>query len=296
MTWRTIVLTKECKLSLRMNQLVIKSDDIVTVPLSEIGQLIIENPNIVLTGHIINALSEHKVMTLICNERHLPHSHINLIYGHFRQAQMIKQQLNWQKERKSVLWQKIVQHKIMNQQHVLHYYYPELEENILEKYAKDVQRGDRTNREGHAAKVYFNNMFGLGFIRGSDTPINWALNYGYSVLLALFTRTITVKGLLTEVGIHHENQFNFYNLASDFMEVYRPLIDHIVRGNIVDEFGKEEKWLLLDIFNQKILIKNKRQYVANSVEIFLDGLIDYLESGNETYLAFPSFLFDDESK
>src|SRR5699024_1105728 len=138
MTWRTIILTQDCKLSLRMNHLVIHADETVTVHLAEIGQLIIENPNIVLTGHIINALSTHKVMTVICNEKHLPHSHINLVHGHFRQAQMIQKQMNWKKERKATLWKKIVQHKIINQQAVLRDYFPELEENLLTKYIKDV--------------------------------------------------------------------------------------------------------------------------------------------------------------
>src|SRR5690625_4033899 len=191
MTWRTIVLTKDAKLSLRMNHLVIKSDDVITVPLIEIGQLVIENPNIVMTGHIINALSKHKIMTLICNEKHHPYSHINLVHGHFRQAQNVMKQMNWKNQYKLILWQNIVYHKISNQQNVLLKFYPELQHDTLTKYAKDIQGLDKTNREGHAAKVYFHKLFGKDFIRGSDTPINWGLNYGYSLLLALFTRVIT---------------------------------------------------------------------------------------------------------
>src|SRR5690625_5465587 len=95
MTWRTVVLTKDCKLSLRMNHLVVKSDEITTIPLSEIGQVIIENPNIVMTGHILNALSKHKIMTIICDEKHTPFTHVNLVYGHFRQVKTIKRQMNW---------------------------------------------------------------------------------------------------------------------------------------------------------------------------------------------------------
>lgn len=287
MSWRTIILTKDCKLYLRLNHLVVKSDSITRIPLNEIGQVIIDNPNIVMTGHILNALSKQKIMTIICNEKHLPFSQLNLIYGHFRQAKVIKQQLNWQANRKDKLWQYIIRNKIKNQQAILHYFYPSESFNNFEKYIEDVQLNDDANREGHAAKVYFNKLFGLDFRRGSDTPINWALNYGYSLLMSLFSNTIITRGLLTELGIHHRSQFNHYNLTSDFMEVYRPLIDLIVKENISTDFSTYEKQILLNVFNQKIKIKNRNQYLSNSVEIYVDSLIDYMNNGNEEKLSFP---------
>lgn len=157
-------------------------------------------------------------------------------------------------------------------------------------YIDQVELNDDSNREGHAAKVYFNQMFGMTFIRGHDTPINWALNYGYSLLLSLFTRIITTKGLLTEVGIHHRNQYNHYNLASDFMEVYRPLIDIIVKENVTETFGRDSKRELINVFNKKVFIKNKKQYLANSVELYIDSLIKFMEKEDEKELAFPSLI------
>src|SRR5690625_582392 len=289
MTWRTVVLTKDSKISLRLNHLVIESDKVVTVPLSEIGQLVIENPNIVMTGHIVNALSKHKITTIICNERHLPYSHLNLIYGHFRQSRIIKKQIEWSPERKDILWQKLIRHKIYNQKEVLTKLLHSSFENF-DAYISQVEIADKTNREGHAAKVYFNHLFGLDFIRGEDDPINWALNYGYSLLLALFTRVITTKGLLTEVGIHHRSQFNQYNLASDFMEVYRPLIDKIVKQNIRNEFTREDRRKLLNVFNKKVRIRNRKQYLGNSVEIFVDSLVKYLDGGKREQLHLPTLI------
>src|SRR5690625_16648 len=269
MTWRTVVLTKDSKISLRLNHLVIESDKVVTVPLSEIGQLVIENPNIVMTGHILNALSKHKITTIICNERHLPYSHLNLIYGHFRQSRIIKKQTVWSPERKDILWQHIIRHKIYNQKEVLtRLFHTSFEQ--FDHYIAQVELADQTNREGHAAKVYFNQLFGMNFIRGEDNPINWALNYGYSLLLALFTRVIITKGLLTEVGIHHRNQFNHYNLASDFMEVYRPLIDLIVKQNISTEFTREDKRKLINVFNKKVIISNRNEYLGKRVKIYFE--------------------------
>lgn len=288
MTWRTIVLTKDCKLSLRLKHLVINSDEITTVPLEEIGQLVIENPNIVMTGHLLNALSQHKITTIICNEKHLPHSHINLVYGHFRQVETIKKQIDWPDQLKQILWQYIVKEKIKNQKKVLEKIYNEKFENF-DHYISQVEPDDVTNREGHAAKVYFNRMFGLHFIRGIDDPINWGLNYGYSIILALFSRVITTKGLLTELGIHHRSQFNHYNLANDFMEVYRPIVDLTVKQNVYEQFTRKEKRALLNMYNMKIQINGRNQYLSNSVEIFVDNMVKFLNTGDGKHLQFPNF-------
>lgn len=288
MTWRTIVLTKDCKLSLRLKHLVINSDEITTVPLEEIGQLVIENPNIIMTGHLLNALSQHKITTIICNEKHLPHSHINLVYGHFRQVETIKKQIDWPDQLKQILWQYIVKEKIKNQKKVLEKIYNEKFENF-DHYISQVEPDDVTNREGHAAKVYFNRMFGLHFIRGIDDPINWGLNYGYSIILALFSRVITTKGLLTELGIHHRSQFNHYNLASDFMEVYRPIVDLTVKQNVYEQFTRKEKRALLNMYNMKIQINGRNQYLSNSVEIFVDNMVKFLNTGDGKHLQFPNF-------
>lgn len=292
MTWRTIILSSDAKLSLRMNHLVVASEEVVRVPLDEIGTVIIENPNIVLTGHLINALSEHRITTILCDTYHNPKSHVNLIYGHHRQSKIIKEQFEWADDVKAHLWKKIVKQKIYNQQQVLRGYYKEREFIQFDDYISGVQLGDATNREGHAAKVYFNQLFGRGFSRSFEEPINWALNYGYSLILSLFNRTIVSKGLLTEVGVHHTNQFNQFNLASDFMEVYRPLVDYIVRKHVDDYFGPKEKRVLIEMFNEKVLIRKSNQYLPNSVSLYVDGLTKYLKTGDENNIQFPTFLYE----
>lgn len=288
MSWRTIVLTKDSKISLRLKHLVIMNEETITVPLSEIGHLVIENPNIVMTGHILNALSTYKITTIICDTNHLPMTQLNLIYGHFRQTKMIKSQLEWQPLLQDSLWQEIIKWKIYNQKFVLEKFFPTRSFSNFDNYIEQVEPNDDSNREGYAAKVYFNQLFGAYFVRGHDTPINWALNYGYSLLLSLFTRVITTKGLLTEVGIHHRNQYNHYNLASDFMEVYRPLVDVIVKESVIDTFNSESKRELINVFNKKVYIKNSKQYLANSVELYVDSLIKFLEQEKYEVLAFPA--------
>lgn len=294
MSWRTVILTKDSKISLRLNHLIVKSDEIKTISLDEISVLIIENPNILMTGHLINALSQYKITTIICDQSHLPYSQINLIYGHFRQSVKIKEQISWTIERKELVWQKITRIKIYNQQQVLKRFNPGNSFDNFDKYIEYVEPGDPTNREGHAAKVYFNQLFGKSFIRGDETPINWALNYGYALLSSLVTRILVTKGLLTELGVHHRSQYNSYNLASDLMEVYRPFVDNIVKSNAINEFGKSERRILIEIFNTQILIRNQYQFLANSIGIYIDSVIKFMNSEEPKEIHFP--MFESEGK
>ncbi|TDL98238.1 type II CRISPR-associated endonuclease Cas1 [Macrococcus brunensis] len=291
MSFRTVVITKESKLSLRMNHLVVKSDSIVQVPIGEISCLIIENPNITITGHLMNALTENKIMTIVCGRNHLPQTFLHAVYGHHRQSRLIEQQIGWQENYKKRLWQLIIQKKISHQKQLLKHYYRQLDLTMFDSYIADTQLDDLTNREGHAAKVYFNLFFSDEITRDTEHAKNAALDYGYQILLAVFVRTIVSKGYLSEIGIKHRNEFNLYNLASDLMEVMRPIIDHKVLKTIHDQFEKDEKREIADVLNQKIVINNKMYYLVNAIEIYVDSVFKYLSTGNEKYIKFPSWKY-----
>lgn len=291
MTWRTVILTKESKVSLRMNHLMVTAEDIVKIPIVEIGIVIIENPNIVLTGHILNALSENKITTIICDQKHIPAAFIHTIYGHHRQSKNLQQQFNWQDERKGMLWKEIIRQKIFNQGRLLFYLEKEGFEELKE-FINCVELHDLTNREGHAAKVYFNRLFGKDFIRGNEDAINWGLNYGYSLLHALITRQIVSKGYLSEIGIHHINEYNQFNFSSDLIEVFRPIVDFIVFRHIDNYFGKEEKRKITEMLNQKIFMRNGEHFLSQAIQIYIDNCIHYLNTGDEEKLLFPDIRFE----
>ncbi|TDM12136.1 type II CRISPR-associated endonuclease Cas1 [Macrococcus lamae] len=291
MSFRTVVITKESKLSLRMNHLVVKSDTLAQIPIGEISCLIIENPNIIITGHLMNALTENKIMTIICGKNHLPQTFLQAVYGHHRQSRLIEQQFGWQKNYKERLWQLIIQKKIANQKQLLNHYYRQLNLTIFDEYIDDTELGDYSNREGHAAKVYFNLFFSNEITRDTEHAKNAALDYGYQILMAIFARTIVSKGYLTEIGIKHRNEFNLYNLASDLMEVMRPLIDSTVLKVIDDQFEKEEKRKIANVLNQKVVINNKMYYLVNAIEIYVESVFKYLSTGNEKYIKFPSWKY-----
>lgn len=286
MGWRTVILTKESKLSLRMNHLVVASDETKTIFLEEINSLIIENPSISITGHVMNALVEAKIHVILCDKSHLPMTNIQSIYGHHRQSKHIGQQINWIEARKELLWKILIEQKLTNQANLLEHFqldgYEQMKELI-----NNVELGDATNREGYGAKIYFHKMYGNHFIRGYDDAINAGLNYGYALLHSLFARLIVSKGYLMEIGVFHKNEYNQYNLASDLMEIFRPIVDGIVYSSDEEIFTKNSRRNLIHLFEYKIDIRGKQYYLTQAAQIFVDSCMEYLNTGNKGHLQLP---------
>ena len=154
-------------------------------------------------------------------------------------------------------------------------------EKIL-RYEKQVEIADKTNREGHAAKVYFNLLYGMDFNRNDIDNTNIALDYGYTILLSLMNREVVSKGYITQIGINHKNEFNQFNLSCDLMEIYRPLIDEIVYLNREFVFDKEYKHKLINVCNREVYIQGKKQYLSNAIPIFINTVFDFLENDEES--------------
>ena len=202
-------------------------------------------------------------------------------YSKHNSSKMIFLQTNWQEQHKNELWQFIVKNKIKNQALMLHKINANKYELLL-SYVDEVIIGDKTNREGHAAKVYFNGLFGNGFVRNSIDNINNALNYGYSILLSTITKEIINNGYITQLGIHHKNEFNEFNLSCDLMEPFRVIIDNFVYYNENRNLDKEYKLDLINIFNHTYKYENKmftlkdiiKLYVKNTLEILSNNELD----------------------
>ena len=160
------------------------------------------------------------------------------------------------------------------------------ESKLLASYLTEIEWGDKTNREGHAAKVYFNALFGMNFTRTADCNINAALNYGYSIILSAFTREITANGYLTQLGIFHDNMFNQFNLASDLMEPFRILIDREVLMMTLEVFQHSEKMQLVNVLNHEVRIDGKVQYVNNAIKIYCKSVFDALSEDDSALIRF----------
>ena len=156
----------------------------------------------------------------------------------------------------------------------------------MSSYLQEIQWNDATNREGHAAKVYFNALFGMAFTRTADNLINAALNYGYSIILSSFNREVTAGGYMTQFGLFHDNMFNPFNLSSDLMEPFRILVDRTVWNMTLQEFEHKEKMVLVDLLNQEIEIDGKIQYVGNAIKIYCKSIFDALNDDDSSLIRF----------
>lgn len=281
MGWRTVLVNNNCKLSYKNDYLIIRNEKLNMIHLSEINMIIIENGMVSITSYLINELANKKIKLIICDEKHNPTCEMIPYYGAFNTSKKIQSQINWDQEKKNKAWQNIVKYKIHNQAMLLKKLDVSGYEKLLE-YEEQVEIGDKTNREGHAAKVYFNLLFGKEFNRDSEDNTNVALDYGYSIMLALFSREIVSKGYITQVGINHKNEFNQFNLSCDLIEPFRPLIDEVVYNYRELAFGKELKYKLLDIFNENVKINNKEQFVSNAVSIYVLSVFNYIEKNEES--------------
>ncbi len=281
MGWRTIVINKNCKLSYKNDYLVIRSETLQMIHLSEINIIMIENGMVSITSYLINELINNKIKLIFCDEAHNPAGEIVPYYSSFNTSKKIQNQIKWKNETKNKVWQQIVKHKIHNQAMLLKKLKIDEYERLLE-YEASVEEGDSTNREGHAAKVYFNLLFGKRFIRGADDNINKGLDYGYSILLSTINKEVASKGYITQIGINHKSEFNQFNLTCDLMEPFRPLIDEIVYNSINSELDKEHKYKLIDFLNNTIKIDNKEQFVSNAIPIYVQSVFDALENNKES--------------
>lgn len=285
MSWRIIVISKRAKLDLQLGYMVVRSEEITKIVLSEISTILIESTAVSLTTSLLVELSKRKIKVIFCDEKRNPSAELMSYYGSHDTSNKIRKQIAWKQSTKEAVWTEIVTEKIRKQKEFLEALGKE-ESEQLSSYLKEIDWNDVTNREGHAAKVYFNAVFGMDFTRTEDNIINAALNYGYTIILSAFTREIVANGYLTQLGIFHDNMFNQFNLASDFMEPFRVLVDREVFGLNLTKFEHEEKMQLVNIFNHEVKIDNKIQYVNNAIKIYCKSVFEALNEDDSALVRF----------
>lgn len=285
MSWRIIVISKRAKLDLQLGKMVVRSDEITKIVLSEISTIIIESTAVSITASLISELAKRKIKVIFCDEKRNPSCELVNYYGSHDTSNKIRKQIAWKQQTKEAIWTEIVTDKIRKQKDLLELLRRK-ESALFDTYLKEITWNDGTNREGHAAKVYFNSLFGLDFTRTEDSLINAALNYGYSVLMSAFAREIVASGYLTQLGIFHDNMFNQFNLASDLMEPFRILIDREVLMMTLEVFQHSEKMQLVNVLNHEVRIDGKVQYVNNAIKIYCKSVFDALSEDDSALIRF----------
>lgn len=276
---RTLCFSNPAYLSLRNQQMVIKlpeveksnmtdqmkEEAIVTVPIEDIGVVVLDNQQITITQGLMAQLLENNCAIVTCNASHMPIGLHLTLEGNTTQNERFREQLDASQPLKKQMWQQTIQQKIANQASVLRNKRDEQVENML-AWVGMVKSGDTDNVEGRAAAFYWKNMFPKveDFTRGREgvSPNN-LLNYGYAILRAVVARSLVVSGLLPTLGIHHHNRYNAYCLADDIMEPYRPYVDAMVvdltdKIGYPDEINIQHKQVLLTIPTIEVSINGQR--------------------------------------
>ena len=285
MSWRTVVVASSAKLDYQMGYLVIRKEEITKIHLSEISILIIENTAVALTAALLCELTKKKIKVVFCDEKRNPSSELIPYYGSHDTSAKIRKQITWSEQAKKAVWTEIVSEKIKQQaEHLEIYSKPEA--SMLYSYIHEITFGDETNREGHAAKVYFNALFGKDFTRTEDNSINAALNYGYGIILSCFTREIVANGYLTQLGVFHDNMFNQFNLASDLMEPFSPIVDRVVVRLNPQQFEHDEKVEILRLLENEVVIANRKEYVNNAIAIYTRSIFEALNDNDASLIKF----------
>lgn len=293
MGWRVVYIEEGTNLSLYLDNVKVsrKAKDDILIPLQDIHSIIIDNYKLVLTVQLMNRCMHHNINIVTCGIDHLPEAIVLPQSGHYAQAKVIRNQVLWDTERKALLHQKIVQQKINNQIQacvICNVDKGLLNFQKLTNYMNQVEIGDKTNREGLAAKVYFSLIFGSTFTRFDDDSVNGALNYGYAILRSQMTKTIVSKGLHPALGIFHKGPENAFNLSDDIIEVFRPLVDVWVHKNIDNskELTRQDRTSLIKLTTGKVMIDGKKQTQFNATSRYLDTIIDFMEYKSDN-LSFP---------
>ena len=290
MAWRIVYASELDKLALNLNSLKVNKGDLeVKIPLNDIFAVVVEDLTVTITSRLLVELSSYNILVIFCNQKHLPECVLQPISGHYNQYLQMKEQLDWDNYRKSLLWENIIKQKIANQTHCLKYM--EIDEKRIAKMEElkdSVKRFDEFNVEGQAAKYYFNSLF-YDFRRDNDELIeNAVLNYGYTVLNAAVARTIVAKGLIPTLGIFHIGGRNHYNLASDLLEPLRPLVDLFMLKHPPEEFlTKEYRLKLVNLMHARVEIDGKMQTVIRAIEIMIQSIIEYFRSGDIAVIKLP---------
>ena len=288
MTWRTVVIENKAKLSYKNDYLIVRGEKIKTIHLSEISTIIIDNTAVTLTSYLVSELLDRKIKLVFCDHQRNPQGEVLPYYGCHNSSKKIQEQLNWDSQYAGIIWTRIIYEKIMNQANLL----KEIESDrykLLYNYLDQLTILDETNREGHSAKIYFNTLFGMDFSREQDNDINIMLNYGYSILLSQFNKEIVANGCLTQLGIKHKNEFNPFNLSSDLMEPFRPIVDKLVYELREHTFNGNTKLQLLQLLNKKVVINDSTQYLPNAISIYVKSVIEALKNKDMNLIKFVEY-------
>ncbi len=268
---KTLLFENKCSLTTKNLQLIVKTElKDASIPIEDIGYIVIDNPEIYISIPTFNQLIENNCAVIICSNNHMPYGMFLNLNSHHIQQEIFKNQINASTPLKKNLWQHTVQQKIINQGKLLEKITNK--KNNFDFLASKVLSGDTSNMEGVAASFYWKSFFDSSESkhfkqnnfkreRFGDYPNNF-LNYGYAILRAATARSLSGSGLLNTLGIHHKSKYNAFALADDIMEPFRPIVDEkvfeIMENHEEQELNTAIKSELLQILTRTVYWKEEK--------------------------------------
>jgi len=291
---RTLHFSNPAHLSTSKQQLVVELKDEFrtskTIPIEDLGMVILEHPHITLTVNLLELLAENQVAVITCNSKYMPTGLFLTMEGNSEQTKRMSTQFEASVPLKKQLWQHTIKAKIYNQARVLERL--NVGSTRLDNLKEKVLSGDPKNCEAQAAAFYWRQIYGGKFVRSRDpeTP-NAQLNFGYAILRSIVARALTASGMFPSIGIHHKNKYNAFCLADDIMEPYRPYVDWIVLHlpNIqetTEGLSREQKIELLKLAQIDVVINGLKRPLFHAVSMTTASLYKCF-SGEQRKILYP---------
>lgn len=285
MGFRIVVVSSNSKLNIENRRLhIIGEDNEARIPVEDLDVVVLENHQSVLTSKVLAEMATEKVAFFICDSKHMPCGVLTPFQGHSRQLEVLKAQMDRHESFNKRCWQLIIQQKIKNQAWCLEQLGKQ--NDFLLAVLKRVKSGDIDNREAVAAVWYFKHLLNFPIKRHNEDSFNAKLNYGYSIVRGIVSRSLVSHGFIPSLGIKHRNELNAFNLADDFLEVIRPLVDRIVVDELLnsDDFTKEHRFILIGIINRDVKIENKLQRLSTAIDVMISSYKRALLEGDYNFL------------
>lgn len=304
MSYRQLLILKKCYLSIENNNIKIKSENgINSVPSEDVAIIVVDCNEITFSAPFFSQCGREGIVVMICGSKHYPIVQVLPTNVHYRLYDVLMMQINQKRYFKEGVTEQLLRSKLLNQQRVLRYIEADQEKiDMFDEYIAEIEGHDDINREGTAAKVFFNALYEQEYTRFESDPINAAQNYGYSILSSCISRQLSLLGFNLCIGVNHEGHTNPFNLTYDMIEPFRALVDYYIyenKTNLTDELNVQTKKELVNILNVKVKVNASQVSVQYAIELLCKSYLRMLEFG-EGELDLPeiietSFLKENES-
>lgn len=290
MGYRSVFIKNGDKLKLKLDNLeILKGGDSYFIPLEDIETIVLEGNRTIITSLLLAKCAEYHISVIVTDRDYLPNGVFLGLGNYHHSAKRASWQSQWDEKSKLKIWTEVVRQKVHNQlANMIEQQCNQERITHVAELSQQIEFGDKTNREGHIAKMYFNSLFGAKFSRENDCIENACMDYGYAIVRAQVARSITSQGLLPMLGIFHRNEYNSYNLADDLMEPFRPILDWYILTIVLKEKPEyltyDLRLQLVDFLNQSIYVEGRRCYMNQAINTFVLSFIKAMETNDVTKL------------